>query len=520
MAATRPRDETTAVEPATTNVIAPIDAPKRSPWKAWMYLWEWYPSHYPAEEKKLLRKMDACLLSFCSFMFFLKWLDSSNINNAYFSGMKEELNLVGNEYSFFGTFYNCGYLVFQIPSLLILSRPGLARLYLPTMEVMWSIVTFCQSQMRNANDIYGTRFLLGLLETPVASGTTYVLCSWYRPEEVFKRTGVWYVSNNIAVMFGGYLQAAAYNGLNGVSGMAGWRWLFIIDGIISLPVAIAGFFIFPGLPSSKRPWWLTQAEHELAQQRMREVGVEPSTKLNWSVIRRTLSRWEFYVGVLAYTFFLSSSYPHGQMAMWLKAKGYSIPQVNTIPTGAQGVSVFAALLATSLCMIYPLWTIFSVVQVIYMFANVCLLVWVIPKGLHFASYYLLGVSAAVTPILMPFINMSMRDDAEARAVTIGAMLTGGWAVFSFYPVVVFPAIEGPKWRKGYSVNIAFVFFTWFFFLVGQYLYKRDEKRNKGHAATMPTAASDNESGVAIEDKAVGEITEHIEQRENNTHVRA
>lgn len=144
--------------------------------------------------------------------------------------MKEELNLYGNQYSLFGTFYNCGYLVFQIPSLLLLSRPKIAKYYLPLMEVLWSIVTFTQSQMRNERDIYGTRFLLGLLETPVASGTTYVLGSWYKPEEVFKRTGVWYVSNNIAVMFGGYLQAAAYKNLNGVGGMAGWRWLFIIDG--------------------------------------------------------------------------------------------------------------------------------------------------------------------------------------------------------------------------------------------------------------------------------------------------
>jgi hypothetical protein len=98
---------------------------------------------------------------------------------------------------------------------LLLSRPKIAKYYLPTMEVLWSVVTFAQSQMRNRNDIYGTRFLLGLLETPVASGTTYVLGSWYRPEEVFKRAGVWYISNNIAVMFGGYLQAAAYKNLNG-----------------------------------------------------------------------------------------------------------------------------------------------------------------------------------------------------------------------------------------------------------------------------------------------------------------
>ncbi|KAF2007167.1 MFS general substrate transporter [Amniculicola lignicola CBS 123094] len=515
MAATQREVATTGDNGDTwSSGIAPKEAPKRSPWKAWMYLWEWYPAHYPPEEKKLLRKLDSCLLTFCSFMFFLKWLDSSNINNAYVSGMKEELQLNGNQYSLFGTFYNLGYLVFQVPSLLILSRPKLAKYYLPGMEVLWSIVTFCQSQMRNERDIYGTRFLLGLLETPVASGTTYVLGSWYRPEEVFKRAGVWFVSNNLAVMFGGYLQAAAFKNLNGVGGMAGWRWLFIIDGIISLPIAFAGFFIFPGLPSSKKPWWLTEKEHALARSRVQDAGIAPSKKLNFSVIKRTLRRWEFYVGVTAYTFFLSSSYPHGQMALWLKDLTkkygtYSIPQINTIPTGAQGVSVITALLATSLCMIYPLWAIFSIVEAIYISANIALLVWNIPHAFHFACYYLLGVSAAITPILMPFINMAMRDDAEARAITVGAMLTAGWAVYSFYPIVVFPVLEAPRWLKGYSVNIVFVFMCWTFFMIGQWLYKRDEKKRQLYAEERLT--KDEEDGVKIDDKAV-EVVEHIEER--------
>lgn len=76
------------------------------------------------------------------------------------------------------------------------------------------------------------------------------------------------------------------------------------------------------------------------------------------------------------------------MAIWLKdlAKkhpgAYTIPQINVIPTGAQGVSVFTALLATSLCMVYPLWSIFSIVETIYIMANISLLIWNIPKGFH------------------------------------------------------------------------------------------------------------------------------------------
>ena len=75
------------------------------------------------------------------------------------------------------------------------------------------------------------------------------------------------------------------------------------------------------------------------------------------------------------------------MALWLKDEAkkhgtYTIPQINIIPTGVQGVAVVTAILATSLCMIYPLWVIFSIVAGILFFCNICLLVWNIPLGLH------------------------------------------------------------------------------------------------------------------------------------------
>lgn len=210
-----------------------------------------------------------------------------------------------HRYSLFGTFYNIGYLAFQIPSLLILSRPQLARYFIPTCEVLWSILTFSQSRMENAATIYGTRFLLGVLETPVASGSLYVLSSWYRPDELYKRAGVWYVCNNAGVMFGGYMQAAAYTNLNGVSGMAGWRWLFIIDGCFSLPIALLGYFLFPGLPASGKPWWLTPDQYQLAKKRMNEEGMEDSVKFSKTKIKAMLKRlftnWHFYIAVLTYT---------------------------------------------------------------------------------------------------------------------------------------------------------------------------------------------------------------------------
>jgi hypothetical protein len=106
-------------------------------------------------------------------------------------------------------------------------------------------------------------------------------------------------------MFGGYMQAAAYTNLNGVGGMAGWRWLFIIDGIFSLPIALLGYFIFPGLPASGKPWWLTADQYQLAKKRMNEEGMEDSVKFSKTKIKAMLKRlftnWHFYIAVLTYT---------------------------------------------------------------------------------------------------------------------------------------------------------------------------------------------------------------------------
>ncbi|KAK1633800.1 major facilitator superfamily domain-containing protein [Colletotrichum phormii] len=465
VATTKPLDDRELVVSSST-----LKPQTKSLWVAWLYIFDWYPSHYSKEEKKLLRKLDSVLLSLCC-LILVKWLYSANINHAYVSGMEEDLKLTGNQYSLFGTFYNIGYLIFEIPSMMIISRPHITRWYLPTMECLWSITTFVQCKVRNEYDIYGIRFLLGVLETPAATGAIYLLTSWYRSDELFKRAGVWYVSSNIGAMFGGYLQAVAYNNLNGVAGMAGWRWLFIIDGIISLPISIAGFFLFPGLPTSPKIWWLTDAEQKLTQARMRDDGVKESKRIGKKMLKRVFTHWHFYLAVFTY------------MALWLKHEAtlhgtYTVAEINVIPAGVQAISIVAGVVTTSLCMIYPIWAVMCVVASILFFANVCLLIWDIPTGLHFAAYYMLGLTSCFTPIFFPWINMIMKDDNEAKAFTTGAMMTCGWNFFSFYPITVFPKLEAPKWRKGFTVNTTFVAIWWTLFMVGQYLWRRDIKKGK------------------------------------------
>jgi len=216
---------------------------------------------------------------------------------------------------------------------------------------------------------------------------------------------------------------------------------------------------------------------------MADEGVEVSKPIGIRMLKRVVSHWHFYLAVLCYVFFLSSSYPTGQMSLWLKDRAkqghrYSVAQINTIPTGVSAVSIVSAFIATSLCMVYPLWAIFSINQAITAFAVIILIVWNVSIELHFVANMLLGFTAGVTPILMPWVNIVMKDDNEARAFTTGAMLTAGWAVYSFYPITVFPVVDAPQWRKGYIVNLVFVLMCWFLFLLGVVLHRRDTNRVK------------------------------------------
>lgn len=106
---------------------------------------------------------------------------------------------------------------------------------------------------------------------------------------------IFWLAGTLGQMFSGFLQAAAYSNLSGVGGLAGWRWLFIIDAIITLPIAIAGFFFYPPAPlQDKKAWWLGEDEFALAQTRLKKIGRAGRSKWTWAKIRGLLLSWHTY----------------------------------------------------------------------------------------------------------------------------------------------------------------------------------------------------------------------------------
>lgn len=102
------------------------------------------------------------------------------------------------------------------------------------------------------------RFFVGFTESCSFPGYAALLSSWYGPDQLGVRQQILEQVQCAAAMFSGYLQAGLYSGLNGTGGLAGWRWLFIFDGIISIPIALFGYYCIPDSPVTTRALWLSK----------------------------------------------------------------------------------------------------------------------------------------------------------------------------------------------------------------------------------------------------------------------
>lgn len=219
------------------------------------YIWD--SLNKSPEERRFLFKIDLAILTFASCGYLIKYLDQANINNAFVSGMQEDLHLYGEQLNYMGTAWTCGYIIGQIPSNLILTRVR-PSLWIPSLELTWTILTFGIARCNTATQIYVLRFFVGLAESGFYPGMQYLIGSWYRRDELAKRSCIFHTSSAIASMFSGYLMAAVYH-LGGRGGFRGWQWLFIIDGVISLPIALAGYLVLPDVPENTRAWYLTES---------------------------------------------------------------------------------------------------------------------------------------------------------------------------------------------------------------------------------------------------------------------
>ncbi|KAL8887515.1 MAG: hypothetical protein Q9192_006314 [Flavoplaca navasiana] len=219
-------------------------------------------------EMFLVKKIDLRLLPMLILMYLMNYLDRNNIAAARLAGLEEELELTGTEYLTCVSILFVGYILMQVPSNLFMNKIGKPSLYLPTCMVIWGVISAATAAAENFGGLLAIRFFLGFVEAAYFPGCLFFLSSWYTRKELGFRTAILYSGSLLSGAFSGLITAGITGGMDGKRGLRAWRWLFIIEGVITIVIAFAAYFVLPNFPRTTT--WLTEDEKQLAIWRLDE----------------------------------------------------------------------------------------------------------------------------------------------------------------------------------------------------------------------------------------------------------
>ncbi|KAJ5261214.1 hypothetical protein N7478_011809 [Penicillium angulare] len=225
-------------------------------------------------EAKFVRKLDLRLLPLMMLIFtnefcdgdVLNYLDRNNIATARLGSLEEDLGLYGNQYN---TVISQFPLLVENSRILIQLRSVLCRIYSDSSSDQYdfeqdaAIIIPASSYVR-----MGSSFV----EAPFFPGALFLFSSWYTKKELAARISILYVAAQISGAFGGLLGSAIMSGMDGKAELSAWRWLFIIEGCATIPVALCAMFFLPDYPETTK--WLTEEERTLAIARLAEEANE------------------------------------------------------------------------------------------------------------------------------------------------------------------------------------------------------------------------------------------------------
>ncbi|KAF2090247.1 MFS general substrate transporter [Saccharata proteae CBS 121410] len=297
----------------------------------------------PAEEKKVVRKIDSRICFWVCLMFFALQLDRGNISQALSDNMLDDLNLTTNNYNYGMTIFYVSFLFAEMPSQLISKKIGPDN-WIPIQMISWSLVASMQAFLTGKTSFYICRCLLGLIEGGFIPDNILYLSYFYKGIELPTRLSWFWVASQSTNICSAFLAFGILH-MRSVNGMEGWRWLFAIEGTITGLIGIASYFYLPPSPTQTasklrgKDGWFSEREEKIMVNRI--LRDDPSKgdmhnrqALSFTMFWECLTDWHMWpIYLLGLTTFIPTYPMNSYITLQLKSIGFDTFQTNllTIP---------------------------------------------------------------------------------------------------------------------------------------------------------------------------------------------
>ncbi|KAK9236288.1 major facilitator superfamily domain-containing protein [Lipomyces kononenkoae] len=425
-------------------------------------------------EIKLVRKLDLIIIPTLWIMYFCNFMDRNAITNGKLNTLTEDLNLKGGQYNTAISILFCGYLIGQIPSNMVLTRVR-PSLYLAGFTMIWSVISALMAVVRDYKGLLLTRFFLGFVEAPFYPGALYLLSVFYTKKELSLRIALFYTGNIAANAFCGLIAAAVFATLDNVHGLAGWRWLFLISGVVSFGIGLVGLIALPDTPLTT--WWLSAEERQLAHDRVKRDTTEHAGSTSvWNGLKQAVTDYRTWLFCFNMNTHVSAESFKNFFPSVVQTLGFNttVTLALTCPPYVVSGFVSAALSWSSGKRNERTWhmiigTFFDIVGFVMAAATTNVAV------RYVGMVIFVSLSSGVNDICLGWAASTLGQTPEKKAVAM-ALINMLSNVASVYTPYLWPSSDAPRYITGMSASAAFsvavIVTTWF----TKVALKRDNER--------------------------------------------
>ncbi|KAG0645324.1 MFS transporter prlL [Hyphodiscus hymeniophilus] len=407
-------------------------------------------------EKKLMAKIDLRVIPFLCILYLLAFLDRVNIANAKAFHLVKDLDLTGVQYNTALTMLFIPYVVCEIPSNILMKRLQ-PRIWLSGCMFMFGVVEVCQGLVQGYGGLLATRFFLGVFEAGMFPGCFYLIGMWYKRSEAQRRYSFFFSSTTLAGAFGGLL-ASAIGKMDGLRGCSGWRWIFILEGVLTCVVALFFFFLIPSFPEDAS--WLTPEERSYVKARLQvdQGRSAAERKITLRDVGKVFKDYKVILGGLMYFGLIVPAYGFAFFAPTVLATyGYSPieTQLHSVPPWACAFG-FAMMIAFASDFTRHRFA-FTLIPISVAIAGFGILITVHHnRSLEYAGLFLVAMGAySAMPVIVCWFNMNLGGHhrrAVGTAWQVGFGNIGG--IIATYAFLPNDAVH--FYKTGYSICLAFL----------------------------------------------------------------
>ncbi|KAG9781120.1 retrograde regulation protein 2, partial [Aureobasidium melanogenum] len=446
----------------------------------------------PIEEKQLVRKIDLRICTWVCLTFFALQLDRANIVQALTDNMLDDLHINTNDYNYGQTIFYLCFLAAELPSQLISKKLGPDR-WIPIQMVSWSLVASFQAFLNGRSSFYACRALLGLIEGGFIPDNILYLSYWYTGKELPARLAWFWTSYQATSIVGAFLAAAILT-MRGVNGMAGWRWLFALEGTLAGLIGVATYFYMPPSPCQtasrfrgKNGWFTERQEKIMVNRILRDdpskgdmhnrQAVTP--KLLWYA----LCDWEMWPIYLIGLSFLIPNQPITQYLSLILKQSFGRFEVNMLTIPSYVLFIINLLFFTWLSEKVGQRFLMGLVSQFWVLPLLIVSEFLSPDASRWVKYTLATLLVGAPYVHAIHVAITSRNAGSVRTRTVASALYNMFVqASSIIGSNIFRNDDKPLYRRGYKVLIIICAYNILLFIFAKFFYVwrnkvRDRKWN-------------------------------------------